>query len=148
MTTDSTGDDQLLEELYPQMTEHLAAQYAADDDLKAGRDRFTKWLNEHTGPQEDAPVAFVTAIPARLKAAALIRKARTDVGVRFTRFALVAVASVIASQVAHKARRRYRDGPTCCRPMRGLSPARLAHLTTEDPHTALRSRDSPDRNAA
>lgn len=32
--------------------------------------------------------------------AALIRKARTNVGVRFTRFTLVAVASVIASQVA------------------------------------------------
>jgi|SRR5271165_1308388 len=31
---------------------------------------------------------------------ALIRKARTNVGVRFTRFTLVAVASVIASQVA------------------------------------------------
>jgi putative flippase GtrA len=32
--------------------------------------------------------------------ATLIRKARTNVGVRFTRFTLVAVASVIASQVA------------------------------------------------
>ncbi len=32
--------------------------------------------------------------------AALIRKARTNVGVRFTRFTLVAVASVVASQVA------------------------------------------------
>ena len=31
---------------------------------------------------------------------ALIRKARTNVGVRFTRFTLVAVASVVASQVA------------------------------------------------
>src|SRR5271165_4218199 len=31
---------------------------------------------------------------------ALIRKARTNVGVRFTRFTLVAVASVIASEVA------------------------------------------------
>jgi putative flippase GtrA len=32
--------------------------------------------------------------------AALIRKARTNVGVRFTRFTLVAVASVVASQLA------------------------------------------------
>jgi|SRR5450755_453561 putative flippase GtrA len=32
--------------------------------------------------------------------AALIRKARTNVGVRFTRFTLVAVASVLASQIA------------------------------------------------
>ena len=32
--------------------------------------------------------------------AALIRKARSNVGVRFTRFTLVAVASVVASQVA------------------------------------------------
>lgn len=32
--------------------------------------------------------------------AALLRKARSNVGIRFTRFALVAVASVVASQVA------------------------------------------------
>jgi putative flippase GtrA len=40
------------------------------------------------------------AIASSRVGAALIRKARTNVGVRFTRFTLVAVASVIASQVA------------------------------------------------
>jgi putative flippase GtrA len=40
------------------------------------------------------------ALVSSRMSAALLRKARSNVGIRFTRFALVAVASVVASQVA------------------------------------------------
>lgn len=45
---DATAEDRFLTELYPQITEHLAAQYAKDYDVEAGQARFTAWLDKHT----------------------------------------------------------------------------------------------------
>ena len=48
-----TDADAVLDGLYPQLVEHLSAQYAANYDTQAGLARFTSWLSEHTQTEED-----------------------------------------------------------------------------------------------
>ena len=45
--TDEVHEDEVLDEVFPQLTEHLAARYADEWDVEAGFARFTGWLEEH-----------------------------------------------------------------------------------------------------
>lgn len=44
--TDEVREDEVLGEVFPQLTEHLAARYAEGYDVEAGLARFTAWLGE------------------------------------------------------------------------------------------------------
>jgi hypothetical protein len=43
-------------DLFPRITEHLAAQYAKDYDAQAGRAGFVAWLGKHTGQATAGPM--------------------------------------------------------------------------------------------
>jgi RNA polymerase sigma-70 factor (sigma-E family) len=49
--TASSGEDELLSQLYQQVTERQAAQYAAGYDFAAGLDRYRAWLGEHAAEE-------------------------------------------------------------------------------------------------
>jgi RNA polymerase sigma-70 factor (sigma-E family) len=66
---DSSGEDELLSQLYQQVTEQQAARFAARYDMAAGLDRYRAWLAEHTAEEQARPQAIPVAVPAALRAA-------------------------------------------------------------------------------
>jgi RNA polymerase sigma-70 factor (sigma-E family) len=66
---DSPGEDELLSELYQQVTEQQAARFAAGYDMAAGLGRYRAWLGEHTVVEQAGPQAVPVAVPAALLAA-------------------------------------------------------------------------------
>ena len=51
----STGEDELLAQLYQQITERQALRFAVEYDMAAGLDRYRAWLAE---PATEAPAAI------------------------------------------------------------------------------------------
>jgi RNA polymerase sigma-70 factor (sigma-E family) len=66
---DSSGEDELLSQLYQQVTEQQAARFAAGYDMAAGLGRYRAWLGEHTSEEQARPQAIPVAVPAALRAA-------------------------------------------------------------------------------
>jgi RNA polymerase sigma-70 factor (sigma-E family) len=68
----SSGEDELLSRLYPQVTEWQAAQFAPGYDLAAGLARYRAWLGEHTVEEHSKPrpaqLPLSTALRADLAA--------------------------------------------------------------------------------
>jgi RNA polymerase sigma-70 factor (sigma-E family) len=63
----SSGEDELLSRLYPQVTEWQAAQFAPGYDVAGGLDRYRAWLGEHTVEEHSKPR------PVQLKVATALR---------------------------------------------------------------------------
>jgi RNA polymerase sigma-70 factor (sigma-E family) len=66
---DSPGEDELLSQLYQQVTGQQAARFAAGYDMAAGLDRYRAWLDEHAVKEQAMPPAIPVAVPAALRAA-------------------------------------------------------------------------------
>ena len=63
---DSSQDDELVSQLYQQVTEQQAARFAAGHDTAAGLARYRDWLGEHTAEEQAEPPAVpgpMTTLP-------------------------------------------------------------------------------------
>ena len=65
----SSRPDELLYQLYQQVTEQEAARFAAGYDMAAGLDRYRAWLDEHTAEAQARPQAIPVVVPTALRAA-------------------------------------------------------------------------------
>ena len=65
----STGEDELLSQLYQQVAEREAARFASGYDMAAGRARYRAWLAEHCAEESRRPEAVHLQGPAALRAA-------------------------------------------------------------------------------
>ena len=64
--TDEVREDEVLGEVFPQLTEHLAARYADEYDVEARLARFTAWLGEHADSEIATGNASTRTMPTQL----------------------------------------------------------------------------------